>query len=410
MTEKGYHLLQHMRFGILALMTAGVLLLFPSFRPILKHAPHPSLSVLGYTLCGLLLYMAVFSHKRLYLLLMKRAKVILGLFVLGILLVTIFVYPRADALKEVGRGSTSDDALIVAAQNFYTGKGMYSETLYDTGPISPGPAWVLFNSPLTVTGMYFLLNPVYLIVFLGIFGKKFGAKFSAAAGILLSTSILFWELLAIGHDVVALGCMLAIMPVWLNRIDRAKWLEVMAYTAVLGVFSTSRIVLLPVPFLYGFFLSKRTLPKALFVCAGSLAVALSFHCAFFLVSEFYQPLHLFGRAEHTMGAGLIAAGAVACLAVLGLMVRHVNGQLISWLYWSAALFGTFFLSIGVGQLIASDFAFSTWEGANYFMPAIPLGIVALCAFSALHASISGDEMPSTQNKLRVEQKAQQIPR
>ena len=77
---------------------------------------------------------------------------------------SIVVYPLADNLKEIGRGSDQDNAIIEGAQAFFANGSPYFATTYYGNPISAGPGWIILLMPLALSGFYLLINPISLLV------------------------------------------------------------------------------------------------------------------------------------------------------------------------------------------------------------------------------------------------------
>ena len=75
------------------------------------------------------------------------------------LVIAFLVYPRADALRQVLRGSDQDDAVIAVAMGLARGEYPFATLTYLGNPVSAGPLWGLAHFPFAATGTY-ILAPV----------------------------------------------------------------------------------------------------------------------------------------------------------------------------------------------------------------------------------------------------------
>ena len=75
-----------------------------------------------------------------------------------------YIYPIIDARRNLGKGSTGDDAMILASKSLMSTGKIYDLIIDFKTPISPGPAWVIFNSPFSFFDLYFLFTPFYFII------------------------------------------------------------------------------------------------------------------------------------------------------------------------------------------------------------------------------------------------------
>ena len=69
-----------------------------------------------------------------------------------------YIYPIIDARRNLGKGSTGDDAMILASKSLISTGKIYDFIIDFKTPISPGPAWVIFNSPFSFFDLYFLFG------------------------------------------------------------------------------------------------------------------------------------------------------------------------------------------------------------------------------------------------------------
>ena len=78
-----------------------------------------------------------------------------------------FIYPLVDARKKIANsGSTGDDAMILAANTLKSTAKLYDVIINNHTPISPGPGWIILNSPFPLLNLFFLFSPIYLFFIL----------------------------------------------------------------------------------------------------------------------------------------------------------------------------------------------------------------------------------------------------
>ena len=83
----------------------------------------------------------------------------------GVLTVlNFYIYPIIDARRNLGKGSTGDDAMILASKSLMSTGKIYDLIIDFKTPISPGSAWVIFNNPFSFFDLYFLFTPFYFII------------------------------------------------------------------------------------------------------------------------------------------------------------------------------------------------------------------------------------------------------
>ena len=148
-----------------ALLTAVVAVqLLLSLRFFFKYVdPLPGAAYAAYVLAGLLAWGVVLRSPRLLGLLSRRRVLALGL---GALLVLVSVaYPRADALRAVGRGSDQDDCVRQLVDNVLSLRAPYGVG-YFGDPCSTGPGELVPYLPLALWDGYLVVVPV-LAVLLG---------------------------------------------------------------------------------------------------------------------------------------------------------------------------------------------------------------------------------------------------
>lgn len=369
------------------LVLLWLLLWLPALRPLFKYAPLPGLlaGLWGAALLAGLWAWRTYGrgHPRLMPLLNRwlSSYLLIG----GMTLAVGGIYPIADARKLLGKGSTADDAMIEPARALLATGQLYDVSLYDGAPISPGPGWILLHAPLVWLGLYWLITPLHLLLLLGVLRQGLGAPpapMTAFVG-LLGSSLLTWDLLVTGHDLIALSLALLSLTLLAHRTATEatlarRWLLPLAL--LMGVVATARVVFLCHPLLMGAFLWRSGQRRpALWLTGLALAVALGLHAWGYLSHDLYQPLHLFGRGERNVGTWLIGLGGIATLAVGGWVWWSLRPTRDHWLRGLSYCLLVPLATIALGEWLAVGGDFARWEGANYLLP--PL--VALLGWEAV---------------------------
>lgn len=369
----------------LAARISLLLIYLSALRPLFKYAPYPAVAMLAYALglLGLVYLWWAYGRglQRLTQLLQRRW--LTGSLLLLMALAAWVIYPIADARKLQGKGSTADDAMIVAAEGWWEAGHLYDGVLYDGAPISPGPGWVLLHGPLIWLGGYALITVLNLGLLALIWHRVIAAGAMAfnLTLILLSSSLLFWDLLVTGHDLIAFSVTLCSLTLLIHAVaieqrGHSAWLWGIA--VLVGWVATGRVLFICYPLLMGLFLLRlRARRAALIVGVVGTGVALAWHIWGYWAHDFYQPLHLFGRGERKVGLELIWLGLLATLFTVGGITWRLSRDRWRWLmglgYCLLVPLGT--IAVGEWWSVGRDFAL--WEGANYLLPALlPLLLVA----------------------------------
>jgi len=291
-----------------------------------------------------------------------------------------FVYPIADKLKLQMKGSDQDDALIVSAQYLASGRDPYlAKTYFTSNPLSPGPGWVILNTPFTLTGLYFLLTPFYLFL-LAFILRKISGGFSLSNLFLLLciSSPVLWETMVVGSDMFSIGALFVLSVFLLYSGKRPLVLFLSAL--LFGFAATSRIIFLYLIAIIALFFWKRDGLKGLIYPLVSLVVSLGLHFIFFLWNPHsYTPLHLLGKGNMLLGPGFKLAAVIFTFTALLLALLHLRDKLSSWLFyfWLCVAVPLFFVSLG-DLVTLRNYNFSLWEGANYLIVALPIFLTYFC--------------------------------
>jgi hypothetical protein len=356
----------------------------PSLRPIAKYVVgNPVLVACAYGLTVLLAFTAMLAlGKRVrWRDLLLSARGICGLLLL-VLLVSLVVYPIADGLKAVGRGSTQDDAVIDAARNLWFHGDPYVTETYN-GPISPGPGWVILVAPFSLTGLYVLFLPFSASVLAWSCSRLTRDTQSIARFLFAAfSSVGVWEYFAIGGDLFSLGVTILLLLLALDSGMQTRP-RFVAYCAFFSLVMTARVVipiLIPV---FSLLVGRRHGLRrgVVFVVSTSLATAL-IHIFFYARSEVYQPFHILPAAVSALGSIRWPLGLLFLLAVAGIaagLARAIRDDTLEMRLWVTAIVVTGLVSaMAVLDLKIRGFNPAVWEGQHYLMMAIPIW-VAYCA-------------------------------
>lgn len=276
--------------------------------------------------------------------------------------------------------SSAPDALSQPVARLLAGLEPYGERLFDGAPISPGPGWILLHAPFTALGLLPLILPAWLGLAAWLVARAGGRPAGFVA--LTMAPLAFLQMSVVGHDIFAIS--LAFLVVLLAALPAAERGPAFLALAILaGTVATARlplIILLPV---LGLGLAgERGRSFGWRFAAIALATCLAWHAAAFLwcwqVGDFYQPLHVFARADNGAGRWFSLAGAVAGLAAAAWIWRRRDGGLGQTLLGLWLLQTALFLPIGLGELVnLQHLDWADWEGKNYLAYPLPLLAAAL---------------------------------
>jgi hypothetical protein len=283
------------------------------------------------------------------------------------------------ARQNAGSGSTANQAMSDPIHALLRGDSLYHVHLSGGAPVSPGPGWILLNSPFTLAHAYWLMLPAWIVattlVLRGVYRRPYEVNLGL---VFLFGSLGFWRLVGEGHDVIAIGCAVVLLVVAADRlVHDDRWAVLVGLMA--GVIATARIIYLPLPLLIGVLVWARSQRQAVILAVTGVALALVFNLLFSIGVHPYPPLHLFGRASQRQPVANLALGVVVTVALLACAIRFRRRDITSWMVWFAACFAVPHFFIGLGELEGGRWVFATWEGANYILVgAVPV-IAAIMA-------------------------------
>jgi hypothetical protein len=367
-------------FKISLLLT--VILLSGSVRAVYKYVPHPEIAAPAMLIVGFLLYWFLMHLSKGYFYAESSPcfRKILILFLLALpVIASCLVYPIADARRNIGAGSTADDAMLMAARSFLEGHSMYAYYLPGGIRLSPGPGWVLLNLPFLNSVCFWMMGPFYLMLFAFVIRMSFRDDQGVVVVLIfLSSSPLFWELLVSGHDILPLALAISMAALIIFRIASAqifRYSHCIPAAVFLGLISTSRIIFAGLPILLALFLWKMNRKAAVYIGAIGLFITLILHTIFYYQNADYQPFHLIGLGMRSISLPLIMLGTAAEIMIIGYALVQKHKDMSGWLFDIWLCLAVPLAFIAYGGLKAVHFNFSLWEWANYLFPAGPLFLI-----------------------------------
>jgi hypothetical protein len=296
------------------------------------------------------------------------------------LIIAFVGYPIADGLKEIGRGSDQDDAIINAGLALIKGYHPYSARTYLNILISPGPGWILFALPFIILKTYYLFSPVIIIITgLILYWHTKSWHVPNLFIILLSSSLICWGLLVEGSDLIPLGCILAIFLLLLSTIKLTNF-RLIILSITIGMVATSRISFIYLPLLYAVLLYTKNRKAALTVGVIGTLTALCFHLGFYLWSvaegELYKPIHLLTKGNEFLPGNFKLFALLTCLASgLTIFIADKNNISKVFIYFWLGIFTPLFF-VSMGDLFFNrNFSLTLWEGANYLVVPLPAFLI-----------------------------------
>lgn len=351
----------------------------PALRPLAKYVPEKFPLIAPLFLVGIFgIYVFLFRSFQMnhWIKYLDNRNLYWGIILLFTAAVAV-VYPMADGLKEVGRGSDDDDAMRILAENIAVLKNPYFIRTYHGNPLSPGPGWAALWIPIALLGGYQFLNPIMLCA-AGLTVKKCAKNGWLSANmflVLILSSLAVWEMSTTGTDLFALGLCFLCLPLWIRKAEKQHWIFLLA--VLLGMISTSRIIFVYIPFLVGFVLWDGSKQKAVVVALTSLVVCVVLHAVFYYWSGGdYPPSHVFSKGDRIMTLNMKMLAISVCVASGVFMLRSYKNSSPVWLMWMGLMPPLMVLSLAdLSNLLDWDFAL--WIGSRYFLPPMAL-FVAWC--------------------------------
>ncbi len=374
------------RDGVLLTVVVAVQLLL-SIRFFFKYVdPLPGAAYAVYVVAGLLVWGVVVRSPRLLGLLGRRR--VLGLGLLALLVLVSVAYPRADALRSVGRGSDQDDCVRQMVANVLALRAPYGVG-YFGDPCSTGPGELVPYFPLALWDDYLVVVPV-LALLLGY--RVLTLVTDRGTAVLLSlTQLVCWlflEMAATGSDLVVIGWLFALATtaskLALEQRDAVlMWVGGTAYL----LFAASRVPLLLVTAASGMVLLAVHGARAWRIVApGLLGAATLYVGTWALAPDRFRPGHLAGKSVrilHDLGDDRLVWLVPVVVLTLGasgvLVLRH---GLVAGLRrhegWAHLLAVTApMAAVALWDLGRKGFDPAAWEGLHYLYLGVPALLVVV---------------------------------
>jgi len=310
----------------------------------------------------------------------------LGLAVVALVALDSVAYPRADALREVGRGSDQDDCARRMVHNVFAGREPFAEG-YFGDPCSTGPSEFFVYFPVQAWNGWFVVMPA-LVVLLGY--AMLRVLVDTATAVLLSlsqfASWMFLELSAVGSDLLVIGWMfgVAVAASYLHRDhDALAVAGVAAYVFV----AASRVPLAVVVAVSLVLLLLASGRRALRVVAPTvLGTGLLYLAGYALAPDRFTPGHLVTKSANILrylGSGSLLS-TLLVLSLVGLVVvlafvLHADPRAFvrrHFLALQVVLMLTPLVAVAAWDLLRRDGQVAEWEAWHYLWLCVPALLVA----------------------------------
>ena len=362
-----------------------------SLRFFFKYVdPLPGAAYAAYVLAGLVAWAVVLRSPRLLGLLAGRG--VLAVALVALLALVAVAYPRADALRAVGRGSDQDDCVRELVANVLALRAPYGVG-YFGDPCSTGPGEVLVYLPVQVSDLWFVVVPA-LAVLLGY--RVLRLLTDRGTAVLLSltqlVSWLFLEMSAVGSDLVVIGWLFATATTasTLGLLRRDPVLMFVGGAAYF-LFAASRLPLLLVSAASAAILLVVCGARAWRVVVPALLGAAAVYLGTYAVAPArFRPGHLVGKSVRILRelgdarlgwlpTVLVLVAATAVVVVL----RRQLGALLRRHHWSAHLVAVTapMAAVALWDLERQGFDPAAWEGLHYLFLGVPALLVVAADLS-----------------------------
>ncbi len=299
------------------------------------------------------------------------------LMILILLLANIILYPGTRLIE---KPSTAPEALIKPARMMlFEGLNPYSDFLSDGAPVSPGPGWIIINSPFALTGAITFLVPFYLML-LSVLLAKDSILSALSLIIMLFCSLNFLQMSFTGHDLAAAAMALTAIVILVYRNSIPYYIS----GILAGMVCTARAPLALVPVLIALCMLKDKRRNALNFMTVSLMTCILLHFLFYALSVrqgfYYQPLHVFNRASSSIPLHFMLLSGFFILTISALAFTKVRSSLSSWCFFIWITISLPFILTGFSELIRDGIlhigTWADWEGKGYVSFTLPLLITS----------------------------------
>ena len=211
--------------------------------------------------------------------LLERQWLILSITTITAFFAVLVVYPYADGLKEVMRGSDQDDAVMICGQALLRGEFPYLERTYFGNPAGPAQECCAFL-PSILSGWYPLTTLIALMLATHFVKQTAGNQTAVDFVAYLSAGLLFWDHLAVGSRLIVLG-LLVLLTTQLSSTSESLR-DAVLVGLLCGILGATRTVFAFVPLMYGFILFQRSKYHGLVVATLGTFITVCLHGMFLL--------------------------------------------------------------------------------------------------------------------------------
>jgi len=313
-----------------------------------------------------------------------------------VVIAVYIMYPVADGLKAVMRGSDQDDCVVLGVLRLLAGQNPYQDLSYYGNPCSTGFGVLLYYLPFVLFNAYFLGGifsiGVVMAAVMRCTGKLEDAGFFA---FILFSCIAIPELLVVGSDLIFVGSGIALLVLSVRSLlDSKRWRMLFLSALLCGVLASTRVNFLVIVPLMGFLLFSRWRSGAFVFVAFSIIIALlPSLLIYFSDPQTFTPLHLLQKSQAILPRTVLAVVALVSvgMAILGFFMVQRNVQALPLAVFLALMPGL--LTLSLGDLSMRGWNLGLWEGANYLIPLLPLSALLVVELRRTMISDNGFVLP-----------------
>lgn len=369
-------------------------ILIPSIRAFYKYLP--SLNTIAFLIYALIilisLYLIFSQGKFLKILNFLNDRKIVFFSIVLITVITLVMYPIADSLKYQMRGSDQDDCIINGVKLMMSFSNPYMEQSYFGNSCSSGFGALFLYIPFVMTGTY-QLGSIFASISAIITIKKISVANHQATifALLIFSSIIWIELIFTGSDFNLIGCFLLILAYGISRNLLNKNIKYLICLSILGgLLASTRINFLILTPLISLFIFKYWRKGAIvFFLISFIVSVLPSTFIYSLNPDSFAPFHLIEKSSNLLRGGLRELNILTSLIALfiGYKVSTYSPENIPKAIFISLTPSLIILSIGE-LIFFRQGSLSMWEGANYFIPLLPLA-ASIISLNYNHLLVKG---------------------
>ena len=321
----------------------------------------------------------------------------------GLFLLVLVAYPKADALREAGRGSDQDDCVRTLVHNVFDLRDPFGFG-YFGDPCSTGPSEFFVYWPVQMSTGFFILAPVLWTAF----GYWVLSQVTdRAAAVLLTLSLfsswLFLEMSSVGSDMIAIAWLFTAGTVACDqglRKERPTLLLLGAFAYVMFAGSRLPLLIVAAGSLLVFLMAAGA--RAIPVTASVLLATTALYVGSYAVApDAFTPGHLVGkslRIIRELGVSLQIIGAVVGLtlvAALALLASRTELRAVARRHYytmNVLVMAVPMAAVAMWDLSRRGYELGAWEGLHYLFLAVPALLVA--GGEAISTQTSRSQLPT----------------